>query len=181
MHDLVHRDPLTNLAEWALSMHVFQRNRVSVMKKVVTAALCNSGYSYRKVAGLVGGMSYIAVRDSFQAMVTSLPEESKRFRREVAVDGKDVRFDGRTFHLWLARDVDSGEILEFGASPDAAPDDGARFLARVAAQCANRPILRLGEGQNAPRGLMNLDLYFQNATPQSLMERLGRIFLGSAS
>jgi len=79
--------PLSILSEWALSVHAYRRNRVSVTKKVLAAALCNSGYSYREVAQMVGGLSYIAVRDAFVALVTSLPRERKTFRRVVAIDG----------------------------------------------------------------------------------------------
>jgi hypothetical protein len=159
-------------------MKAFQRNRVEVVRKVVAAALCCGGYSYREVAKLVGGLSYVAARDAYFAMLTSLPEEVKRTRREVAIDGGDVILDGNQFHVWLARDVDSGEIMAFQASPPASPEDGARFLSSVASQCSNKPYLRLGSGANAPRGLLNLDLYFQ-MTPagNSIIERLGRLIL----
>jgi hypothetical protein len=162
------------LGEWATSVHAFRRNKVSLDKKVLAAALCNSGYSYREVARMVGGMTYIAARDSYFSLVTSLPREEKRYRREVAIDGSDLTSDGRSYHLWLARDVDSGEIMTFQASPDASADDGTRFLASVAAQCANRPLLRLGHGSNAPKGLLNLDLYFESNSNQSIIERIGR-------
>ena len=173
--------PLSILGEWAMSTGAFKRNRVSVLNKVVAAALCNSGYSYRDVARMLGGMSYVAVRDAYFSLVTSLPQEKRRYRRCVAIDGADFLTNGRAYHLWLARDVDTGEIMSFQASPDASAEDGAKFLAGVAAQCENRPSLRLGAGPNRPRGLMNLDLYFQTAPAQSLITRLGRLLLGSAS
>jgi putative transposase len=172
--------PLSILAQWALSMHAFRRNRVPVTKKVVAAALCNSGYSYRDVARMVGGISYVAARDAYFTLFTSLPKEEKKSRRAVAIDGSDVNLGGRVYHLWLARDVESGEIMTFQASPDASSDDGARFLAAVAAQCANSPYVRLGEGPNTPRGLANLDLYFQTFVSQSIIERLGRLLHASA-
>ena len=146
-----------------------------VGKKVLAAALCNSGYSYREVAKMVGGVSYIAARDAYFSLVTSLPRAERRYRREVAIDGSDMTVEGRPYHLWLARDVDSGEIMSFQASPDASADDGARFLADVASQCSNRPQLRLGHGTNAPRGLLNLDLYFEGSG-LSLIERIGSFF-----
>ena len=123
--------PLAILTHWAISMHAFRRNKVPPEKKVVAAALCNGGFSYREVAKLLGGMSYIAARDAYLALVTSLPEEAKKYRRLVEVDGADVRIEGSMVHLWLARDVDSGEILTFHASPTASAEDGARFLASV--------------------------------------------------
>jgi putative transposase len=159
-------------------MGAFRRNRMPVGKKVVAAALCNSGYSYREVASLLGGMSYIAVRDAYLAMATTLPREDKKNRREVAIDGADFAMEGRVFHVWLARDVDSGDIMAFHGSPDGLAEDGARFLAAVASQCLNRPYVRLGVGANSPRGLLNLDLYFQPAPANSLIWRLGRLIRG---
>ena len=171
------------LGEWAVSMHAFRRNKVPVPKKVVAAALCNSGYSYRDVAKMLGGMSHIAARDAYFSITTSLPKDVKKHRWSVAIDGSDVVLDGRTYHVWLARDVDTGEIMTFQGSPDASAEDGARFLANVASQCANHPLLRLGSGQQRPRGLVNLDLYFEAmpapAPNQSIITRLGRLFLGN--
>ena len=161
-------------------MRAFRRNRIPVTKKIVAAALCNSGYSYRDVSRMVGGISYIASRDAYFSLLTSLPKEEKRPRRTVAIDGSDVNIGRIVFHLWLARDVDSGEIMTFQASPDASANDGARFLAAVAAQCANTPTVRLGFGSNSPRGLANLDLYFETTGGQSLIEKLGRLLRISA-
>jgi len=167
--------PLSVLLEWASSGHAFRRNRVSRVRKVVAAALCNSGYSYRDVAGMVGGMSYIAVRDAYISVVTCLPEVKKSHRRAVAIDGTDVSVGEKQFHLWLARDIDSGGILTFQASPGVSVEDGARFLSVVASQCENKPFLRLGRGANQPKGLVNLDLYFTTVPNESLITRLGRL------
>ena len=167
--------PLSVLVSWASSGHAFKRNRVSRVKKVIAAALCNSGYSYRDVAGMVGGMSYIAVRDAYISVVTCLPEVKKAHRRAVAIDGADISLDEKQFHLWLARDVDSGGILTFQASPGVSVEDGARFLSVVASQCENKPLLRLGHGTNQPKGLVNLDLYFTTEANESLIARLGRL------
>lgn len=174
--------PLSILSEWAISVHAFRRNKVSVFKKVVAAALCSSGYSYRAVARMLGGMSYIAARDAYISLLTSLPKEEKKHRSSVAIDGSDVTLGGTTYHLWLARDYETGEIMSFQASPDASAEDGTRFLAGVASQCANRPLLRLGAGVNHPRGLVNLDMYFRTVPNQSIIMRLGRLILrGGAS
>ncbi|HYA55208.1 MAG TPA: hypothetical protein VED22_00275 [Nitrososphaerales archaeon] len=173
--------PLSILSEWALSVHAYRRNRVSVTKKVLAAALCNSGYSYREVAQMVGGLSYIAVRDAFVALVTSLPRERKTIRRVVAIDGADVSIGDASYHLWLARDVDTGEIMSFQASPGPSAEDGAKFLANVALQCDNTPLLRLGAGTNHPRGLVNLDLYFRTTPADSILTKLGRFIFGSAA
>ena len=170
--------PISILTQWAISTRAFRRNRTAPEKKVVAAALCNGGFSYREVAKLLGGISYIAARGAYLALITSLPAESKRYRRLVEVDGSDVRVDGRPFHLWLARDVDTGEILSFQASPTASAEDGSRFLAAIGAQCTNRPFLRLGSGANYPRGLVNIDLYFQYNPPPSIIGRLGRLLTG---
>lgn len=152
-----------------------------VRKKVLAAALCNAGYSYRKVSGLIGGMSYVSARDAYFALLTSLPESVRKFRREVAIDGADVVIDGRRFYVWLARDVDSGEILSFHASPSPSAEDSSRLLANVGAQCTNRPYLRLGTGASYPKALVNADLYFQVTPAQSIIERIGRLFLGAGN
>lgn len=167
--------PLVLLSEWAVTTGAYRRNRVPVRKKILAAALCNSGYSYREVASMVGGLSYVAARDAYFSLTTSLPMEERRHRRGVVIDGGDVPAEGRTFHLWLARDAETGEILSFQASPGASAEDGSRFLSGVAKQCANRPFLRLGEGPNHPRGLINLDLFFQAPQAESIMVRLGRL------
>lgn len=171
--------PLSVLSEWAVSMRAFRRNRVPVPKKVVAAALCNSGYSYRDVAKMIGGLSYVAARDAYFSLTMSLPRDEKKARRAVAIDGSDVAVGGKTFHVWLARDVETGDIMSFQASPDASAEDGAKFLASVASQCSNRPQLRLGSGLNHPRGLVNLDLYFLTAPNQSIITRIGRLLLGN--
>ena len=142
---------------------------------MIAAALCNSGYSYRDVARMIGGMSYIAVRDAYISVVTSLPDVTKAHRRAVAIDGEDVALGEKQFHLWLARDVDSGNILTFQASPGVSVEDGARFLSVVASQCENKPLLRLGRGPNQPKGLVNLDLYFNTEANESIIARLGRL------
>jgi len=172
---------LSILTEWVLSVQAYRRNRVPVAKKVLAAALCNSGYSYREVSRMVGGLSYIAVRDAFVALVTSLPRERKAFRRAVAIDGADVDLGNASYHLWLARDVDTGEIMSFQASPGPSAEDGVKFLSGVASQCDNAPLLRLGTGSNHPRGLVNLDLYFRTTPSDSILSKLGRFIFGSAA
>ncbi len=172
-------DAFGALTSWAVSVKAFRRNKAPVEKKVMAAALCNSGFSYREVATMVGGISYIAARDAYLSMVTSLPEETKQYRREVAIDESEVTLDGRHYFLWLARDVDSGEILAFHGSPSGSAEDGARFLAAVGALSQNRPLVRFGEGKAAPRSLLNLDLYFRSTHTVSFMDRIGRIFRGN--
>ena len=173
--------PLSILTEWATSARAFHRNKVPIAKKVVAAALCSSGYSYRDVARMLGGMSYIAARDAYFSLLTSLPKEQRRYRRAVAIDGSDVSIEGGHYHVWLARDVETGEIMSFQASPGASAEDGARFLASVASQCVNTPLLRLGTGANRPRGLVNLDLYFQASPNESLIARLSHLILRTSA
>jgi putative transposase len=174
-------DAFGALTTWALSVKAFRRNRAPVEKKVLAAALCNGGFSYRKVASMVGGISYVAARDAYLSMVTSLPEETRKYRREVAIDGSEVSMGGRRYYVWLARDVDGGEILAFHGSPTGSAEDGARFLAAVGAVCLNRPVVRLGDGVGASSGLLNLDLYFQQPPSRSFIDRIGRIFRGSGA
>jgi transposase-like protein len=169
------------LTDWAVSTGAFKRNKASPKRKVVAAALCNGGFSYREVSSMVGGISHVAARDAYLSLVTSLPPEERKFRREVAIDGSEVELDGRSYYIWLARDVDSGDFLSFQGSPTGSAEDGSRFLAAVAAQCSNKPVVRLGSEPNPPKGLLNLDLYFQSSPGSSLIDRISRIFLGGAS
>jgi putative transposase len=175
---LTPHDAFWTLTEWARSVRAFRRNRAPIQKKVLAASLCSSGFSYREVAKMVGGMSYIAARDAYNSMITSLPEETKKFRREVAIDGAEVSVSGKKYHVWLARDVDNGEIMAFSGSPTGSAEDGARFLAIVGNLSTNKPLVRLGEGPNLPKGLLNLDLYFQPSQSHGFLEKLGRFFRG---
>ena len=179
MSSLERLGPLQVLTGWASSMGAFKRNKCRPQKKVIAAALCNAGYSYREVANMVGGLSYVGARDAYIAMLTSLPEERKRERREVAIDGEDVEVEGRMFHLWLARDVESGEIMSFHASPRPTAEDGARFLSTIGALCTNRPVARIGTGQNLPKEIINLDLYFRRSASLSIVERIGKLLFPS--
>ena len=174
---------LTLMSDWAVSTGAFRRNKTSVEKKVVAAGLCNAGFSYRGVAGMLGGLSYIGVRDAFVSLGRSMPGEARAAREQVAIDGSDVRIDGTGFYLWLARDVVSGNIMAFHGSPSGSAEDGARFLADVGRLCANRPAVRLGQPYDALKGMQNLDLYFEAEADQpesmSLIGRIGRLFMGS--
>jgi len=86
--------------------------------------------------------------------------------------------DGKRFYFWLARDVDSGGIMAFSGSPTGSAEDGSKFLASVGSLSVNRPQVRLGDGANTPRGLINLDLYFQSSQSPGFLQRLGRLFRG---
>ena len=171
--------PFHVLVQWATTTGAFRRNRVNPETKVLAAALCNAGYSYRQVARMVGGLSHVAAKDAYFSLTTSLPDVEKRPRRSVSIDGSDVPRSGRTFRFWLARDVDSGEIMEFSASPTASAEDGAKFLSLVASHSTNRPLLRLGLDEDSLQGLVNLDLYFEASPNYSLIGRLGRLLLGA--
>jgi len=172
-------DVVGALSDWAVSTRAFRRNKIPVQKKIVAAALCNSGYSYRDVASILGGISYVAARDAYLSLVTSLPEETRKHRREIAIDGSEVVIEGRSHYVWLARDVETGEILAFHGSPTGSTEDGARFLSAAASLCSNKPLVRLGRGPSCPRGLLNLDLYFQSASTPSIIGRIGKLLLGS--
>ena len=172
-------DAFNVLTGWAVSVKAFRRNKAPVEKKVMAAALCSAGFSYREVASMVGGISYVAARDAYRSMITSLPEERRAERREVALDGSAVTLDGSHYYVWLARDVDTGGILAFHASPTGSAEDGARFLAAVGSMSSNKPSVRLGDGAESPRGLLNLDLYFQPKPARSFMGMLGRFLSGT--
>ena len=172
-------DVVGALSDWAVSTRAFRRNRIPIRKKIVAAALCNGGYSYRDVASMVGSISYVAARDAYLSLVTSLPEGTRKRRREVAIDGSKAAVEDHSCYVWLARDADTGEILAFHGSPTGSAEDGARFLSAVASLCLNKPLVKLGRGPSYPRGLLNLDLYFQSASSPSIIGRIGKLLLGS--
>jgi len=167
------------LSEWAESNRIFRRNKRSGRSKLLAAVLCASGYSYRYVASLLGGISYVGVRDAYLAVVSSCPDGTPEPRRAVAIDESRMTIGESDAYLWLARDIDSGEVISFRCSFTGSPEDSADFCMSILRRCTNRPTLRLGRGDNYPRGLKNLDLHFELETPpaSSLADILRRLFL----
>lgn len=169
-------DVIDLLAEWGLANSAFRRNKLSVRRKVLAAVLAASGTSYRETATLLGGMSHIAVRDSYIGLTGILPRGEKVFRRAIALDESVVRLGNEQAYLWLARDVDTGQTLSFMCSFTGSPEDSATFALSVLETCSNRPAARLGRGPNRPRGLKNLDFYFQTEPPSSVVQIVRKIF-----
>jgi putative transposase len=171
------------VTSWARGKKVFDRNKVPIEKKVQASILCTSGFSYRAASKLMGGVSYVAVRDAYYAMSKALPRPERKHRRCIAIDESHSRVNGEYVVFWLARDVDSGELLTFRCSLTGSPEDGAKFVASVLEFCANRPLVRVGRGPNYPRALKNLDLQFQiETTPineSSIKQKIGKWFLGT--
>jgi hypothetical protein len=169
-------DVLDILADWGSTNGAFLRNRVDVRRKVLAAVMVASGVSYRETARLLGGMSFIAARDSYIRLTGILPSEERVPRRVVALDESVAKVAGRPAYLWLARDVDSGKTLTFRYSPTGSPEDSAEFARAVLALCTNKPAARLGRGPNRPRALKNLDFYFAMETPPGVVQRVRRFF-----
>jgi hypothetical protein len=149
------------LTEWAESNRVFRRNKKSGRSKLLAAVLCASGYSYRYVASLLGGISYVGVRDAYLAVLSFCPDETPKPRRAVAIDESRAVIGIRDAYFWLARDIDSGEVISFRCSFTGSPEDSAEFCLSILHRCTTRPIVRLGKGDNYPKGLKNLDLQFE--------------------
>ncbi len=106
-------------------------------------------------------------------------DDSTRFRRAVAIDESLVKIGERNAYFWLARDIDSGEIVSFRCSFTASPEDSADFCLSILRRCQERPAVRLGKGANYPKGLKNPDLQFEVETPPSpgITQMLRRFFL----
>jgi len=168
-------DVIDIVAEWGLTNAAFRRNRLAVRRKVLAAILAASGVSYRETASLVGGMSYIAVRDCYAALTSLLPRGEKAYRRTVAIDESVVKLGGEHAYVWLARDVETGQTLSFMCSFTGSPEDSATFARSVLESCANKPALRLGRGTNRPRGLKNLEFYFQTEGGSAVAQIIQRI------
>ena len=171
-------DVIELIAEWGLTNSAFRRNRLDVRRKVLAAVLAASGVSYREAAGLLGGMSHIAVRDSYVSLTGILPRGEKVHRRSVAIDESVVKVGRDQAWVWLARDVDRGQTLSFMASFTGSPEDSATFARSVLETCSNKPLLRPGRGPNRPRALKNLDFYFQTEGSSGVVQIFQKIFGG---
>jgi transposase-like protein len=164
---------------WAKHNYIIKRSRIPIEKKVMAVILCASGYSYRDVSKMMGGMSHVAVHNATKTVMSALPLEKKR--RLVAIEENALHLNGQTEGVvWMARDADSGEILAFRCSVNRSPQDGKKFIDSVLAVCTERPLLRVGRGPNFPHSLRSLDLYFQIDTSGTPMrQRISDFFLGS--
>jgi len=171
------------VSEWALAKGIFRRNKVPAEKKVLASILCASGFSFREASKLLGGLSYVAVHDAYSAVADALPHPDNRRRRCIVIDETHARLNGHNAVFWLARDVDSGELLTFRCSLTGSPEDGAKFVNSVLQFSSERPLLRVGRGPNYPRALRNLDLQFQiDTTPSTvsgIRQKIGKWFLGT--
>jgi hypothetical protein len=172
------------LSSWARDQNIVKRTRIPIDKKILAAVMCASGYTYRDTAKVLGGISHVAVHDASKSVMAALPPLVKK-RRLVTIDENNVLLNAETpAVLWLARDVDSGEILSFRCSLSGSPQDGRRFIESVLVSCTERPILRVGRGANFPKSLKSLDFYFQidtMSTTTTIRQRITSFFLGGVS
>jgi hypothetical protein len=167
------------LSAWAKDNNVIKRSRIPTEKKVLGAILCSSGYTYRDTSKLLGGISHVAVHDAHKSMTAALPPLEKK-RRLVGIE-ENVAYLNVTLQgvIWMARDIESGEILSFRCSASRSPEDGKKFIDSVLATCLGRPILRVGRGPSFPNSLRSLDLYFQIDTA-TVRQRISNFFLGGS-
>jgi len=168
------------LSSWAKDKNIVKRSRIPIEKKVLAAALCVSGYTYRDASKVLGGISHVAVRDAHKSVMAALPPLEKK-RRLVSIEENTAYLNKDTKGvLWLARDVDSGEILSFRCSVNKSPEEGKKFIDSVLAVCTDRPLLRVGRGAAFPNSLKSLDLYFQIDTTATIRQRISNFFLGGS-
>jgi hypothetical protein len=168
------------LSAWAKDNNVIKRSRIPTEKKVLGAILCSSGYTYRDASKLLGGISHVAVHDAHKSMSAALPPLEKK-RRLVGIE-ENAAYLNSTIQgvVWMARDLESGEILSFRCSASRSPEDGKKFIDSVLATCIGRPILRVGRGPSFPNSLRSLDLYFQIDTTGTIRQRISNFFLGGS-
>jgi transposase-like protein len=166
------------LSAWAKDKGVIKRSRIPPEKKVLAAVMCVSGFTYRDASKILGGISHVAVHDALKSVMAELPPLVKK-RRTVSIDENVVYLNASLQAVvWLARDVDSGEILSFRCSVNRSPEDGKKFIDSVLAACTGRPLLRVGRGPAFPHTLKSLDLYFQIDTSGTIRQRISNFFLG---
>jgi len=129
---------------------------------------------------MLGGISHVAVHDAHKSVMAALPPLEKK-RRLVTIEENEAYLNSETQAvLWMARDVDSGEILAFRCSVSRSPEDGKKFISSVLAVCTERPLLRVGRGPNFPHSLKSLDLYFMIDTTATIRQRISNFFLGGS-
>ncbi len=168
------------LSAWAKDQNVIKRSRIPIEKKVLAAVMCTSGYTYRDASKLLGGISHVAVHDAHKAMMATLPTLEKT-RRLVTIEENIAYLNKETQAvIWLAKDVETGEILSVRCSVSRSPEDGKRFIESVLSACTGRPLLRVGRGPNFPHSLKSLDLYFQIDTTATIRQRISNFFLGGS-
>jgi transposase-like protein len=168
------------LSQWAKENSVIKRSRIPTEKKVLAAVLCSSGYTYRDTSKILGGISHVAVHDAHKALTAALPVLVKK-RRLVTIE-ENVAYLNKDIQgvIWMATDVESGEILSLRCSANRSPGDAKRFIDSVLAVCLERPLLRVGRGPNFPHSLKSLDLYFQIDTTPTIRQRISNFFLGGS-
>ena len=159
---------------WARDHGVFDRNKLPIQKKVLAAIMSSSGLSYREVARLLGGISYVAVRDAQHAFGRALRLPEKKYRGRIALEESIVQLSAVRLHFWLARDLENGELLAVQASRTATVEESEGFLNRVLQCCNNRPMAVL-DRKNYPKSIRNIDVKFQISTSPGIRERFGRL------
>jgi transposase-like protein len=168
------------LSSWAKDKSVIKRSRIPIEKKVIAAVMCASGYTSRDVSQILGGISHVAVHDVHKSVAAALPPLAKK-RRLVSIEENATHLNKSLAGvIWLARDVESGEILSFRCSVSRSAEDGKKFIDSVLAACTDRPLLRVGRGPGFPHSLKSLDLYFQIDTTPTIRQRISNFFLGGS-
>jgi len=102
-------------------------------KRLLGALLCFAALSYRRSAGLVGGLSSTAVRNAFIALRKALPKPESMYRRCIAVDETKSKLGGEQLIIWAARDVDTRDTSLQGELHK--PSLDAELLLKQALEC----------------------------------------------
>lgn len=169
------------LTVWTRDNDVIKRSKIPVDKKILAFVLCASGYTSREASKILGGMSHVAAHDAYRNFLAALPPLEKK-DRTVTIDENSVSLNPQVpAVIWLARDLDSAEILALRCSVSGSPEDGRKFIQTVLACCNERPLLRVGRGVGFPKKLRNLDLYFKidTVSTTSIKQRISNFFWGT--
>jgi len=170
------------LSTWAKDKDVVKRSRIPTEKKVLAALMCASGFTYRDASKTLGGISHVAVHDAYKSVIAAMAPLAKK-DRTVTIEENAAYLNSETpAVVWMARDVDTGEILSFWCSVTKSPADSKKFIESVLASCNDRPLLRVGRGPNFPHSLKYLDLYFRIDTSGTtkIRQRISNFFLGGS-
>ncbi|MGB9659441.1 MAG: DDE-type integrase/transposase/recombinase [Nitrososphaerales archaeon] len=104
-----------------------------------------SGLSYR---GAVAPffVSHESVRLWCIRIAGAIPRPERKLREKVAVDESKLKLRGYLFFIWIARDVNTKEILSIRVSYKRSSLDAYLFLKDVMRYCEKRPRIVVDKG-----------------------------------
>ncbi|MEM2751343.1 MAG: DDE-type integrase/transposase/recombinase, partial [Nitrososphaerales archaeon] len=139
---------------------IFKRNKVPLQDKVLSALMHYSGSSLRSIAKW-RGFTYEAVRQWYHALRRVLKEPERKLRRTIAIDETKTKLHSEQVYVWMARDVDTREVLAVRVSYTRSALDAELFLKQVLQYCENKPLILVDHGPWYVDALKRLGLDYE--------------------